>query len=73
MLKNAVSRLRERARGRDEYEKQSSIVSIHWWAITTVRQQIYATLALTLTLPFHKDRSSGLLGNLMTTVEPAPF
>jgi hypothetical protein len=25
----------------DEYEKQSSIVSIHWWAITTVQKRIY--------------------------------
>jgi hypothetical protein len=28
----------------DEYEKQSPIVSILWWAITTVRKRIYATL-----------------------------
>jgi hypothetical protein len=28
----------------DECEKQSSMVSNHWWAMTTVRKRIYATL-----------------------------
>ena len=55
----------------DEDEKQSSIVSIHWWAITIVRTRIYTTYSLRLGAFALTNYSR--IANALTGKDPMPL